>query len=235
MEFFEEGAKTKAEKEGPDWYDRIIKAGLLVVAILGIVQDRTWWLPYAFVFVLVLLGYPTAKSVLKRWKRRQLRNRALRTYYADFKSYTLQLSQFVEDSNTYSIPIYLRNILSKLDPDLANFSSNVEYVFGSTLRHLKSHILEGAKNFEEFDRMSSELSDLLSSLVMVYVEEVTRLIRKEDNRTKISSSDLADLKKRYDAFLRLVDNYNGFRRTLAVFLGETNASWEIRVPYQAFE
>lgn len=235
MNMVNEQQQKKIEKQDPDWYDRIIKAGLLVVGILGIVQDRSWWLPYVLLFVLLLLSYHSAKSSIERWKRSRLQKRALKKYSADFTGYVLQFSQFVEDSNIYSLPFYLRNILTKLDSDLGSFGSNVEYIFGTTLRHLKSRISQGFRSYQEFDRTSSEFAELVSALVIVYVEGVIHLVKIERHRDKLGATELAEMKKRYEAFLRLIESYNGFRSTVAAFLAEKSATGQIRVPYQALE
>jgi hypothetical protein len=224
------------KQNAPDWYDRMIKGGLLIVGILNLVRD--WASSFSYMFLLVvllLMGYPLLKPRVVRWKRVQLEKKALDRFAEEFKAWVQQANRFVVGSDVHSIPYYLRALLAKLQPSLGAFGSSVEGIFANTFQHIERRVQKGFGKYAEFDDASEEFSDLMSSLVLVYVDQVTRELNSEQNQGKLTSSDIADIKRRYEALAHFVDDYNGFRSRLATFLKDKRVTLKIRTPYEVIK
>lgn len=224
-----------ADKKDVDWYERIIKAGLLIVGIVSLSQDRQSWFPYVFLLVLILLTIPSLKGFYLSWKSQSAKKKVLRQFVNDFRSYIDQGCKFAQDSNVNCIPYNLRDVLKKMDPMLASFSSSVESILWSSVRHLHSNAKVGYKSYKEFEMASEQFSDLMSSLVLSYVDQIVRELNKAENRAKVTDAEIANLKKRYDSFFRFIENYNAFRSRIAHASKQQNASFEIRTPYEVLK
>ena len=228
-----EDPKTQGKK--PDWYDRTVKAGLLLVGILNLFQDRTSWFPYAFLAVLILLMIPFFRAQWSNGIVKLRQYNAKRKFSNDFKNHVMQAGRFVQGSDQYGIAFNMRGILSRFDPSLGGFSSPVEGAFLARLEILKVEFQRGFKKYDEFNEASREFSDLMSAFVSVYADQVIHEANRPENRPKLQNSDLADMKRKYDALSRFIDGYNEFRGKVAVHLRQTVANYQIRIPYEALQ
>jgi hypothetical protein len=224
-----------AHEKRTDWYDRTVKAGLLLIGILNLVQDRTSWFPYAFLSVLILLMVPFFRAQWSNGIVKLRQYNAKRKFSNDFKNHVMQAGRFVQGSDQYGIAFNMRGILSRFDPSLGGFSSPVEGAFSSSFGNLERRVQRGFKKYDEFNEASREFSDLMSAFVSVYADQVIHEANRPENRPKLQNSDLADMKRKYDALSRFIDGYNEFRGKVAVYLRQTSANYQIRIPYEALQ
>ncbi len=220
----------KLETMKPDWFDRITKAILVVVAVLGLIQEKTTWFPYVLIIVLLLLSFPYFTRSWHRWKLKSKQKQALARFGTDFFSYIARAQDFVQSTNQYGIAYYLRNI----SVDSIRLSLHLESFFSWVLLDVQLRAKNGFKSYDEFEDVAREFFHVMESFVLIYVNDVIRNLKQGQNLATLQASQLSGLKQRYAALTQFINEYNGFRSKLAAFWGQ-EVSWLISIPTEALD
>jgi len=217
-------------------YDIVSKIVLTAVGILNLFQDRTSPIPYILLgIVIVIWLFPYLKKYRLKNKQSEKEKKAIQLFSNDFKGFLKQSSPYLTSSSEHLSPFYLRQILWKINNSLAEFSNYVEGIFSLEIYKLKNKLEQPIRDYENFNELSKDFSDILSQFVLIYVDQSIREIKKETNSGKLSPTEIAEIKKRYNDLNRFIGEYNGFRDKVAVFWGNDETSFKIRIPTQVLE
>lgn len=224
-----------AEPQKPDWFERVTKTILVVVAVLGLMQEKTTWFPYVLVATLVLLSLPFVFRQGKQWNLKNKQKRALANYANDFISFVNRAQDFVQSTNQYGIPFFLRTIVNKQGMEVRRYNPNMESFFAIVLRNLQARAKAGFRNYTEFEQVSREFHDALDSFVLIYVDDILRELKQAKNLATLQHYDVSGLKQRYSALNNFINEYNGFRAKLSVFWGREDSGLQIRIPTETID
>ena len=226
---------TEAEPKKADWFDRGAKTVLVVVAVLGLTQEKATWFPYVLVTTIVMLNLPLISQQWKKWKVRSKQNRALSSYTNDFISFVNRAQDFVQSTNQYGIAYFLRNIVTKQGMDVKRFSPHLESFFSQVLRNLQTRAKAGFRSYAEFEQVSDEFRDAMNSFVLIFADDILRELKQSKNLAALNPNEISGLKQRYGAFSGFINEYNGFRAKLSVFWGEEDSSHQIVIPTETID
>ncbi len=162
------------EPQKPDWFERVTKTILVVVAVLGLMQEKTTWFPYVLAATLVLLSFPFISRQGKQWKLKSKQRRALANYANDFISFVNRAQDFVQSTNQYGIPFFLRSIVNRQGMEVRRYNPNMESFFAIVLRNLQAKTKAGFRNYTELEQVSREFHDAMDSFVLIYVDDILR-------------------------------------------------------------
>ena len=235
MVTWEQLDRLNLEEKKPDWFDRVTKSALVVVAVLGLTQEKTTWFPYVLFATLLLLSAPFITRQWKKWKLRNKQKQALANYAKDFMSFVNRAQDFVQSTNQYGIPNYLRNIVNRQGMEIKGYNWNVESFYSHVLRNLQARAKAGFKSYAEFEQVSQEFHYAMDSFVLIFSDDIVRELRQPKNRAAIQPHEISGLKQRYAALSGFVNEYNGFRAKLSVFWGQEGTGLQIRIPTETID
>lgn len=75
----------------------------------------------------------------------------------------------------------------------------------------------------------------MSNFVLFYVDEQIRILKASDIKPKLDPTGISDLRSRYSALLRYIDDYNDYRSRVASYMKEKAPSYQIRIPCETLD
>ncbi len=227
-------SRNGSEERKRSWFDSLVQAGILLVALYGVVQNKfiwTWILVIALVILLVWQNH----TFFQRWateiKIKKIRRKVLGKYKVRFQALVKEGCKFICGQNEMSIPNRVRQIVSKPDIQIREYNSHVENLFYYTLTSIQGRANNDIETFEEFERISIEFSQTMNSFELIYVDDFARNLKQAEGFTTINEWELADLRKCYASFHNFVDRHNAFRIEIATDI-HREANCIISVPPQ---
>ena len=225
------------EEKEPDKLERMSQVAQIIMAVAAVValfQHKTVWLAVSIVLFL-LVSLP---SLSRLWRNHKLKNKqkeAVARFADDFQSFVNRAQDFVQSTNQYGIPYYLRNIVTREGMEVKRFNPNFESFYSQVLRNIQMRVKSGFENYIEFERTSREFYDAMDSFVLIFVDDMIRELKQPKNLAALLPYELSGLKQRYGALSVLINEYNGFRSRFAVFWGEKDGSMLIRIPTETID
>lgn len=225
---------TPAETKKTNWVETFSYVVITIATVYQAVQG-------AIISTLVLLGflilftYPIFIRQWKKWKFDRKRKEALTRFTTDFLSYVDRAETFIQSTNQYGIPYYLRSVLLRIENKNKFLSYFLENFFSRVLWNCHSRIKKGFNSYSEFDEMAKEFYDIMDSFVLIYVNEAINELKKPENLGLLLPQEISQLKVRYSAFNQFVNEYNGFRSRISKFLENESTTFEIRIPTETLD
>ncbi len=237
MATFDELSRLTLEPRKPDWLERIAHIAQVIMAlaaVLALIQDKTIWFVVLLV-AFILLYLPTVKQYLHKRKAKAKQQEILARFTNDFITFVNRAQDFIQSTNQYGIPYYLRNIVTRQGMEVKRFNPHVESLFAHILSSIQVRAKEESKSYEGFERALREFSEVMTYFVLIFVDDMIRELKQTQNFAALQPFEVSGLKQRYTAFNQFVNDYNMLQSKLASLRGEKEVTTQIRIPTETFD
>lgn len=207
------------EKHSTQWPD-IITAIASIVTVILFLSEKSYAsiLLYVILFLvltLLLRGQITKKYLTSRLLLRQ--RKALKKFESEFNRLVSEASAFMQATQSYSIPYYLRSC-----PEIRNIrpSDDIENLFSTLSFRLDARVKNKYKTFSDFDEANRDLFEYLNAYHRIYVESFLRALNGAEKTNILTPAQKGEINNRLNLFRNYTQEYNSYRKELNGCLGK---------------